>query len=140
MTRLLGALSLLLSVVLLAGCASESMVTTTDLNSAEQTGTYEVHGAVIHPGSFHLTRGQFLTIGEAIQRSGGFKPGNSWDDGGNPDAVRLSRIVHGSVVEYTLYAAPGGRDEGFAIKAGDSIFVPKRPFSSPIPNPLPFAS
>lgn len=131
---------LLTSVLLLTGCASDATVSTTDLQSNASSGIYEVGGAVIHPGIFHVGPGECLTLADAIRRSGGFKPGNSWDDGGNPDAVRLKRMVHGSVVEYTLYAAPGGNDEGMIIRPGDYIFVPKRLFSSPVPNPLPFAS
>jgi protein involved in polysaccharide export with SLBB domain len=128
------------SVLLLAGCASDAQVSATGLYNARQMGTYQVHGAVIHPGEFNLPGGELLTLRQAINRSGGFKPGNEWDDGGNPDAVRVSRLVHGSVVQYTLYAAPGGRDEDFIIRPGDSIFVPKRTFSSPVPVPLPYAS
>jgi len=131
---------MLASVLLLAGCASDARVSSTDLYSDAQSGIYSVHGAVIHPGSFNLPGDELLTLRQAINRSGGIKPGNEWDDGGNPDAVRVSRLVHGSVVQYTLYAAPGGRDEGFIIHPGDSIFVPKRTFSSPVPIPLPYAS
>ena len=131
---------LLTSVLLLAGCASDPSVSSIDLENAAQSGVYQVDGAVIHPGTFHIVPGEHLTMAEAIRRSGGFKPGNSWDDGGNPDAVRLKRLVHGSVVEYTLDASPGSRAENMLIRPGDYIFVPKRPFSSPVPNPLPFAS
>ena len=130
----------LASVLFVTGCASDSLVSTNDLEGDAQSGIYEVHGAVIHPGEFHLPPGECLPLAEAIRRSGGFKPANGWDDGANPDAVRLERVVHGSVIEYTLFAAPGGRDEGFLVQPGDYIRVLKRPFSSPIPNPLPFAS
>ena len=138
MSRLLWAL--LASVLLLAGCASDAQISSTDLYTSAQSGVYNVHGAVIHPGSFNLPAGESLTLSEAIKRSGGFKPGNEWDDGGNPDTVRVSRLVHGSVVQYTLIASPGGHDEDFIIRPGDSIFVPKRTFSTPIANPLPYAT
>jgi protein involved in polysaccharide export with SLBB domain len=115
-------------------------MSTADWQNTAQAGIYQVHGAVIHPGYFHLGSREQLTLGEAIRRSGGFKPGNEWDDGGNPDAVRLQRVVHGSVIELTLIASPGGHDEDFVILPGDSIFVPKRTFSSPVPVPLPYAS
>jgi hypothetical protein len=139
MSRSLWAI-LLLSVALLAGCASDPQLSTSDLESAAQMGVYHVEGAVIHPGAFNLPRGEILTLDEAIRRSGGFKPGNGWDDGGEPGSVHLQRLVHGSPAEYTLQAWPGGRDAGFIIRPGDYIWVPKRPFSSPVPNPLPFAS
>ncbi len=115
-------------------------VTPNTLESAAQSGNYQVSGAVLHPGVFHLTPDDNLTLGAAIQRSGGFKPGNTWDDGADPDRVHLKRVVNGSMVEYTLSAAPGGRDENFLVLPGDYITVPKRTFSSPIPNPLPFAT
>jgi protein involved in polysaccharide export with SLBB domain len=127
-------------VLVLAGCASDAQVSSTDLYTAAQSGVYHVHGAVIHPGEFNLRGGDIVTLREAIRRCGGFKPGNEWDDGGNPDAVRVSRLVHGSVAQYTLIASPGGHDEDFVIYPGDSIFVPKRTFSTPVPNPLPYAN
>jgi protein involved in polysaccharide export with SLBB domain len=136
MSRLLLALALT-SALLVEGCAT---VSTADLQTNAQSGVYEVQGAVIHPGEFHLPPGERLTLGQAIRRSGGFKPGNSWDDGGDPDRVRVQRVIHGSMVAYTLRAAPGGSDEDFVVRPGDYIVVPKRPFSSPVPNPLPFAS
>ncbi len=139
MSRALWAL-MVASLLFFAGCASDARITSTDPYTAQQSGFYSVHGAVIHPGSFNLPAGEYLTLRQAIQRSGGFKPGNEWDDGGNPDAVRVSRLIHGSVVQVTLHATPGGADEGFLIHPGDSIFVPKRTFSSPVPVPLPYAS
>jgi protein involved in polysaccharide export with SLBB domain len=129
---------LLTSLLFLAGCASQ--ITLTDMENNAQAGDYEVAGAVLHPGVFHLMPGETLTLADAIRRSGGFKSGNEWDDGGNPDAVQLQRVVHGSIVEYTLLAAPGGRDEAFPVLPGDYIFVPKRTFSTPIANPLPYAT
>lgn len=128
------------SVLLLAGCASDTPLTNADWQTSAQAGVYQVHGAVIHPGTFNLSPREGLTLAEAIRRSGGFKPGNEWDDGGNPDSVRLQRVVRGSVIELTLIASPGGHDEGFIIRPGDYIFVPKRTFSSPVPVPLPYAS
>jgi protein involved in polysaccharide export with SLBB domain len=139
MTRLLVSLLFAFTLVL-AGCASDTPQTTANWENSAQAGEYQVHGAVIHPGTFNLSPREELTLGEAIRLSGGFKPGNEWDDGGNPDFVHLQRVVHGSVVEYTLRAAPGGSDESFVIRPGDYIFVPKRTFSSPVPVPLPYAS
>jgi protein involved in polysaccharide export with SLBB domain len=131
---------MLASLLMFAGCASDPQMSAYDLQNNAQSGIYDVSGAVIHPGEFHLPPGEYLTLGQAIRRSGGFKPGNSWDDGGDSDAVRVQRVVHGSVVEYTLLASPGGRDEAFIVRPGDHIFVPKRTFSTPISNPLPFAT
>ncbi len=132
--------TVLTSIFFITGCASDTQMSALDLDRNAQSGIYEVTCAVIHPGEFHLPPGEYLTLGQAIRRSGGFKPGNSWDDGADSDAVRLQRVIHGSVVEYTLLASPGGRDEGFIVHPGDHIFVPKRTFSTPIPNPLPFAT
>ena len=130
---------LLATVLLFTGCASDSSDRAFNLEGKAEAGIYQVSGAVLHPGSFNLPPGKWITLGEAITRSGGPKPANSWDDGADMGAVRLERVVHGSVVQYTLIAYPGGRDEGFPVKAGDFIKVPKRPFSSTVPNPLPFA-
>ena len=131
---------LLATVFLLTGCTMDGLVTTKDLKEDAQNDVYEVSGAVLRPGPFHLPLGESITVKEAIRRCGGVKPGNSWDDGGDLDSVRVQRLVNGSVVEVTLKVYPGGRDESYLIQAGDYITVPKRPFSSPVPNPLPFAS
>jgi protein involved in polysaccharide export with SLBB domain len=136
MSRLLLAI-LLTTVLLVTGCAS---VSTVDLQTDAQSGVYVVQGAVIHPGQFQLAPGESITVAQAIRRSGGFKPANSWDDGGDPNRVRVKRLLNGSMIEYTLRAGPGDRDELFVIRPGDYIDVPKRYFSSPVPNPLPFAS
>jgi protein involved in polysaccharide export with SLBB domain len=129
----------LISLLFLAGCASESP-TAIDLDNAARANVYQVSGAVVHPGTFNLSPREDLTLAEAIRRCGGFIPGNEWNDGGNPDAVRLQRELHGSIIELTLIASPGGHDEDFIIRPGDCVVVPKRTFSTPIPNPLPYAN
>jgi protein involved in polysaccharide export with SLBB domain len=137
MSRLLLGI-LLTSALLLTGCATG--VTVNDLQTDTDNGVYEVTGAVMNPGTFNLPPGEEVTIGKAIKRAGGFKQAGDWDDGGDSGMVHVSRLVHGSAVEYTLQAFPGGKDEEFIIKPGDIIRVPKRPFSSPLPNPLPFTT
>ena len=133
--------SLLANRRLRLGCAA---VSTADWQSAAQAGVYQVHGAIIHPGTFNLSpSAKNVTLGEAIRRSGGFKPGNEWDDGGNPDTVRLSAAWYTArSFEYTLRAAPGGQRRGtFLIRPGDYDLRAQEDFlDSPVPVPLPYAN
>ena len=129
----------LTSALLLVGCAT-GPVTINDLQADTDNGVYEVTGAVMNPGTYNLPPTEAMTLGKALRRAGGFKQAGDWDDGGDSGSVHVSRLVHGSIVEYTLQAFPGGKDEEFVIKPGDIIRVPKRSFSTPVPNPLPFVT
>ena len=129
---------LLAAALLLTGCATD--VSLDELESDTQNGVYEVDGAVLHPGTFHLPHGEVITLAKAIRRSGGPWLGDNYNDGADLDSVHLHRIVSGSEVEYTLDASPGGSDEGFIVRPGDFIQVPLRPFSTPVPIPVPYSS
>jgi hypothetical protein len=129
---------LLATALLLTGCATE--LSPIELETNAQNGMYEVDGAVLHPGTFHLPPGRVITLAQAIRRSGGPWPGDSSNDGGDPSSVHVERIVSGSVVEYTLNALPAGSGESFVVKPGDFIRVPKMAYTSNVPVPVPYSN
>ena len=129
---------LLASALLLTGCAMD--LSPTELESNAQNGVYEVDGAVLHPGTFHLPPGHVVTLAQAIRRCGGPWPGDSYNDGGDLASVQVQRVVSGSVAEYTLDATPAGSGASFVVKPGDFIRVPKMPYTSNVPIPAPYSN
>ena len=129
---------LLATALLLTGCATE--ITSSELEMNAQNDVYVVDGAVLHPGTFHLSHGKSITLAQAIRRCGGPWPGDSYNDGGDLSSVHVERIVSGSVVEYTLDASPAGHGERFIVKPGDCIRVPKMPYTSNVPIPAPYSN
>jgi protein involved in polysaccharide export with SLBB domain len=119
---------LIAATLVLAGCAADQAQSPADLDTIARAGSYEVHGAVRHPGTFNLRPGEVLTLGQAIRRAGGALPGNTWYSPGDLSAVRLQRLVSGSTVQYTLDAREGHQEEEFPVRAGDWIKVPQIPF------------
>ena len=129
---------LLATAFLLTGCAMD--LSSTEMETNAQNGVYEVEGAVLHPGTFHLPPEKYVTLGQAIRRCGGPWPGDSYNDGGDLSSVHVERVISGSVVEYTLDASPAGHGERFVVKPGDFIRVPKMPYTSNVPIPAPYSN
>ena len=128
----------LATALLLTGCATD--LSSNELEMNAQNGVYEVDGAVLHPGTFHLPPGKFVTLAQAIRRCGGPWPGDSYNDGGDLSSVHVKRVLSGSVVEYTLDVSPARRGERFVVKPGDFILVPKMPYTSNVPIPAPYSN
>lgn len=136
MLRLLLALA---ATFALTGCLTDTPISATKLDANAENDLYQVAGAVRFPGKFHLAPGTPFTLAQAIRRAGGVIPPNEWNDGGDPAAIRIQRIVNGSVAEYTVDALAGNPGNDFIVRPGDYIRVPNRTFSSPVVNPLPYA-
>jgi hypothetical protein len=129
---------LLATALLLTGCATDASYS--ELAANAQNGVYEVDGAVLHPGTFHLPPGHVVDLAQAIRRCGGPWPGDSHNDGGDLSSVHVERVVSGSVAEYTLDATPAGSGASFVVKPGDFIVVPKMPYTTNVPIPLPYSN
>jgi hypothetical protein len=141
MPRFLLGILMLAAVFALSGCMTDKAVPLTTLRANADEGIYVVKGAVRLSGTFHLASDECITLVQAIHRAGGVIPGNEYSDGGNLTAVRVQRIVSGSVVEYTIDASPGARGgTEFMVEPGDYIHVPNRTFSTPVPIPVPYAT
>lgn len=93
-------------------------VLVTELESKRVT----VMGAVAKPHSFNVSRG--MTVVQAISLAGGFTPL------ADQNGTIVTRSTDGQVQRFNVAVGriTEGREKPFAVRAGDTIYVPERLF------------
>ena len=98
---------------------------TSFITKLEEDGVYQLGGCVYHPGKFHLSHGQTITLSEALKKAGGTINGNYFkgERAAMLTDICILRVRDGSLFEFKLNLRKG--DGNFIVQPGDVIYVPE---------------